>query len=180
MPRRKRENLSRNELNILLTKLSKKQLQKVLDDLPAVPFDMEKDRRTRRVPRPDSKTRLIIYIRYHWLDSEISGVLKRLQFPYLKGQELLADLTKNEIKRRWRILLEREIFRSRFEEIERELKAQAQHSLPVRYTPREQYLCGARQWQQHLQRTDRKEQRKREERKKICNIRMDALNIGKG
>ena len=58
-----------NKINNLLVKLSKKQLQKILDDLPTVPFDMDEDERTRRVPKPNSKTRIVIYIRYHWLDT---------------------------------------------------------------------------------------------------------------
>lgn len=170
--------MSRNELNILLTKLSKKQLQKVLNDLPTVPFDMEEDQRTRRVPMPDSKTRLVIYIRYHWLDSEINGTLKNLSLPFLKEQAEIDDLTKNEIKRRWRILLEREIFRPRFDEIER--KFQAQHSSPVGYSPREMYLCGTKQWQQHLDRTDREEEKQREERRQFWNKKWVERGFIKG
>ena len=155
--------MSENKINNLLVKLSKKQLKKVLSDLPRIPFDMEEDKRTRRVPKPTSKTRIVIYIRYHWLDSEINESLKSLNLPFLKEQTAIDDLTKNEIKRRWRILLEREIFRPRFDEIER--KFQAQHSSPVGYSPRELYLCGTKQWLQHLEMTDREEQKQMEERR---------------
>ena len=161
-----------NKINNLLVKLSKKQLEKVLSDLPTVPFDLAEDERTRRVPKPDSKTRIVIYIRYHWLDSEINGTLKSLKLPFLKEQTAIDDLTKNEIKRRWRILLEREIFRPRFDEIEREL--QAQHST---YSPREQFLCGAKQWQQHLERTDREEQIQMEERRNFWNKKWAEMGL---
>lgn len=165
--------MSENEINNLLVKLSKKYLMEVLSDLPKIPFDMKEDMRTRRVPKPDSKTRLIIYIRYHWLDSEINGTLKTLKLPYLKGPAAIDSLAKNEIKRRWRILLEREIFRPRFDEIER--KFQAQHSSPVGYSPRESYLCGRKQWQQTEERADR------EERKKVHDLKMSLLEkFGKG
>jgi hypothetical protein len=160
LPGRKRGNMPRNELNILLMKFSKKQLGEVLDDLPRIPFDMEEDKRTRRVPMPDSKNRLIIYIRYHWFDSEINETLKSLKLPFLKKQTVIDDLTKNEIKRRWRIIFEREMFRPSFYEIESRLKAQSKLNLPVRYTPRELYLCGSKQWQQNLERVDREEQKK--------------------
>ena len=164
-----------NKINDLLVTLSKKQLEKVLSDLPTVPFDLAEDERTRRVPKPDSKTRIVIYIRYHWLDSEINGTLKSLKLPFLKEQTAIDDLTKNEIKRRWRILLEREIFRPRFDEIEREL--QAQHSTPVGYSPREEYLCGAKQWQQHLERTDREEQIQMEERRNFWNKKWAEMGL---
>jgi hypothetical protein len=170
--------MTENKINNVLVKLSKKQLAKVLGDLPTVPFDMEEDIRTRRVPKPSSKTHIVIYIRYHWLDSEINGTLKSLKLPFLKEQTAIDDLTKNEIKRRTRILLEREIFRPRFDEIER--KFQAQHSSPVRYSPRELYLCGAKQWQQHLERTDREEEKQREERRKIWSKRWVELGLIKG
>jgi hypothetical protein len=152
-----------NKINNLLVKLSKKHLGEVLSGLPTVPFDMNEDMRTRRVPEPSSKTHIVIYIRYHWLDSEINETLKSLKLPFLKEQIKVDDLTKNEIKRRWRILLEREIFRPRFDEIER--KFQAQHSSPVGYSPRELYLCGTKQWLQHLEMTDREEQKQMEERR---------------
>ena len=164
-----------NKINDLLVKLSKKQLEKVLHDLPTVPFDMEKDIRTRRVPEPDSKTRIVIYIRYHWLDSEINETLKSLKLPFLKEQTAIEDLTKNEIKRRWRILLEREIFRPRFDEIERECQAQE-----MSYSPREQFLCGTKQWQQHLERTDREEQIQMEERRNFWNKKWVEMGLIKG
>ena len=170
--------MSENKINNLLVKLSKKQLDKVLSDLPTVPFDMKEDMRTRRVPKPSSKTRMVIYIRYHWLDSEINETLKSLKLPFLKEQTAIDDLTKNEIKRRWRILLEREIFRPRFDEIER--KFQAQHSTPVGYSPREEYLCGAKQWQQHLERTDREEQIQMEERRNFWNKKWVEMGLIKG
>lgn len=171
--------MTENKINNLLVKLSKKQLQKILDDLPTVPFDMDEDEKTRRVPKPNSKTRIVIYIRYHWLDSEINETLKTLKLPYLKERQELGDLTKNEIKRRWRILIEREIFRPTFDEIERKLKAKS--SIPVSYAPREQYLSSPKQWRQYIERRDREEQRKREERKKLYDIKMNNLgNIGIG
>jgi hypothetical protein len=167
-----------NKINNLLVKLSKKQLEEVLSDLPTVPFDMKEDMRTRRVPKPSSKTRIVIYIRYHWLDSEINETLKSLKLPFLKEQTAIDGLTKNEIKRRWRILLEREIFRPRFDEIKREF--QAQHSSPAGYSPRELYLCGAKQWQQHLERTDREEQKQMEERRNFWNKKWVELGLIKG
>jgi hypothetical protein len=134
---------------------------------------MEEDKRTRRVPKPTSKTRIVIYIRYHWLDSEINETLKNLKLPFLKAPTAIDDLTKNEIKRRWRILLEREIYRPRFDEIEREF--QAKHSTPVGYSPRESYLCGRKQWQQTEERADR------EERKKVHDLKMSLLEkFGQG
>jgi hypothetical protein len=167
--------MAENKINNLLVKLSKKQLEKVLGDLPTAPFDMNEDMRTRRVPEPSSKTRIVIYIRYHWLDSEINGTLKSLKLPFLKEQTPIDDLTKNEIKRRWRILLEREIFRPRYDEIERESQAKEMH-----YSPREQFLCGAKQWQQHLERTNREEQKQREERRKFWNKKWVELGLIKG
>ena len=159
--------MSENKINNLLVKLSKKYLREVLSDLPRIPFDMEEDKRTRRVPKPDSKTRMVIYIRYHWLDSEINESLKSLNLPFLKEQTAIDDLTKNEIKRRWRILFEREIFRPRFDEIERE--NQANSSYPTIYKPREVYLCGSKQWQQTEERVYR------EERKKVRDMKMGLL-----
>jgi hypothetical protein len=167
--------MSENKINNVLVKLSKKQLAKVLRDLPTVPFDMEEDERTRRVPKPSSKTHIVIYIRYHWLDSEINGTLKNLKLPFWKEQTAIDDLTKNETKRRLRILLEREIFRPRFDEIERECQAQE-----MSYSPRELYLCGAKEWQQHLDRTDREEEKQREERRKFWSKRWVELGLIKG
>ena len=161
-----------NKINNLLVKLSKKHLGEVLSDLPTVPFDMNEDMRTRRVPEPSSKTHIVIYIRYHWLDSEINGTLKSLKLPFLKEQTPIDDLTKNEIKRRWRILLEREIFRPRFDEIERECQAE-----DARYSPRESYLCGTKQWLQHLEMTDREEQKKMEERRNFWSKKWVELGL---
>jgi hypothetical protein len=159
--------MSENKVNNLLVKLSKKHLREVLSDLPRIPFDMEEDMRTRRVPKPASKTHMVIYIRYHWLDSEINEALKSLKLPFLKEQTAIDDLTKNEIKRRWRILFEREMFRPRFDEIERE--NQAKSSYPTIYKPREIYLCGSKQWQQTEERVYR------EERKKVRDMKMGLL-----
>ena len=170
--------MTENKINNVLVKLSKKQLAKVLGDLPTVPFDMEEDKRTMRVPKPNSKTRMVIYVRYHWLDSEINETLKNLKLPFLKEQTAIDDLTKNEIKRRTRILLERETFRPIFDEIER--KFQSQHSSPVRYSPRELYLCGAKEWQQHLDRTDREEQKQMEERRNFWSKKWVELGLIKG
>ena len=161
-----------NKINNLLVKLSKKQLEEVLSDLPTVPFDMKEDMRTRRVPKPSSKTRIVIYIRYHWLDSEINGTLKNLKLPFWKEQTAIDDLTKNETKRRLRILLEREIFRPRFDEIERECQAE-----DARYSPRESYLCGTKQWLQHLEMTDREEQKKMEERRNFWSKKWVELGL---
>jgi hypothetical protein len=170
--------MTENKINNLLVKLSKKQLEKVLSDLPTVPFDMNENMRTRRVPKPNSKTRIVTYIRYHWLDSEINETLKSLKLPFLKEQTAVDDLTKNEIKRRWRILLEREIYRPKFDEIEREF--QAKHSTPVGYSPLELYLCGTKQWQQHLERTDREEQKQMEERRDFWSKKWVELGLIKG
>jgi hypothetical protein len=170
--------MSENKINNLLVKLSKKYLREVLSDLPRIPFDMEEDKRTRRVPKPDSKTRMVIYIRYHWLDSEINESLKSLNLPFLKEQTAIDDLTKNEIKRRWRILFEREIFRPRFDEIERE--NQANSSYPTIYKPREVYLCGSKQWQQTEERVDREEQKQMEERRKFWSKKWVELGLVKG
>ena len=167
--------MTENKINNVLVKLSKKQLAKVLRDLPTVPFDMEEDERTRRVPKPSSKTHIVIYIRYHWLDSEINGTLKSLKLPFLKEPEAIDSLTKNEIKRRLRILLEREIFRPRFDEIERECQAE-----DARYSPRESYLCGTKQWLQHLEMTDREEQKKMEERRNFWSKKWVELGLIKG
>ena len=164
--------MSENKINNLLVKLSKKQLGEVLSELPTVPFDMAEDQRTRRVPEPDSKTRIVIYIRYHWLDSEINGILKSLGLPFLKEQTAIDDVTKNEIKRRWRILLEREIFRPRFDEIERE--CQAQESC---YSPREIFMCGTKQWRQILERSNREEQKKMEERRNYWSEKWVELGL---
>ena len=161
-----------NKINNLLVKLSKKHLGEVLSDLPTVPFDMNEDMRTRRVPEPSSKTHIVIYIRYHWLDSEINESLKSLNLPFLKEQTAIDDLTKNEIKRRLRILLEREIFRPRFDEIERECQAE-----DARYSPRESYLCGTKQWLQHLEMTDREEQKKMEERRNFWSKKWVELGL---
>ena len=161
-----------NKINNLLVKLSKKHLGEVLSDLPTVPFDMNEDMRTRRVPEPSSKTHIVIYIRYHWLDSEINGTLKNLKLPFWKEQTAIDDLTKNEIKRRLRILLEREIFRPRFDEIERECQAE-----DARYSPRESYLCGTKQWLQHLEMTDREEQKKMEERRNFWSKKWVELGL---
>ena len=161
-----------NKINNLLVKLSKKHPGEVLSDLPTVPFDMNEDMRTRRVPEPSSKTHIVIYIRYHWLDSEINGTLKSLKLPFLKEPEAIDSLTKNEIKRRLRILLEREIFRPRFDEIERECQAE-----DARYSPRESYLCGTKQWLQHLEMTDREEQKKMEERRNFWSKKWVELGL---
>ena len=74
---------------------------------------------------------------------------------FAENEIRFVSLTKNEIKRRLRILLEREIFRPRFDEIERECQVE-----DARYSPRESYLCGTKQWLQHLEMTDREEQNK--------------------
>ena len=164
-----------NKINNLLVKLSKKHLGEVLSDLPTVPFDMAEDQRTRRVPEPSSKTRIVIYIRYHWLDSEINETLKNLKLPFLKAPTAIDDLTKNEIKRRWRILLEREIYRPKYDEIRR--KSQAQQ---MDYRPREIYLCGSKQWQQTEERVDREEQKQMEERRNFWSKKWVELGLVKG
>jgi hypothetical protein len=164
-----------NTTNGLLVKLSKKQLQEILSDLPRIPLDLEEDKRTRRVPAPDSKTRLIIYIRYHWLDSEINETLKSLKLTYLKEQTSINDMTKREVKRRCRILFEREVYRPRYDEIRRESQAKN-----MDFSPREMYLCGAKQWRQHLERTGREEQKQREERMKFWTKKWVELGLVKG
>ena len=164
--------MSENTINELLVKLSKKQLQKILSDLPNIPLDIEEDMRTRRVPEPDSKTRLIIYIRYHWLDSEINETLKKLELPYLQERTSTNEMTKNEIKRRCRILFERERYRPEFDEIRR--KSQAKN---MDFKPREMYLCGDKQWRQHLERTDREEQKQREEQRKYWSKKWEELGL---
>ena len=164
--------MSENTVNGLLVKLSKKLLQDILWELPRIPLDIEEDKRTRKVPAPDSKTHLIIYIRYHWLDSEISETLKKLELPFLQERTPINEITKNEIKRRCRILFERERYRPEFDEIRRKYQAKN-----MDFKPREMHLCGTKQWRQHLERTDREEQKQREERRKYWSKKWEELGL---
>ena len=84
-------------------------------------------------------------------------------------------MTKREVKRRCRILFEREVYRPRYDEIRRESQAKN-----MDFSPREMYLCGAKQWRQHLERTGREEQKQREERMKFWTKKWVELGLVKG
>ena len=143
-----------DQTNKFLVKLSGNQLYKLLGELPTIPIDMQND----QAPDPDTKQRRIAYIRYHWLNNEINQTLIKLGF--LAKDESLGEneLTKKEIRRRCRILAQREDFRPEFNKIEKRL--QEQHGFSVSYKPRSMPLCSSKQWEQHCKRCDEEETQK--------------------